>query len=104
MRGSGRTAVQVTQQYLIGETCLLLARMQEAAPDTGARELALLRHEAEESAPWALAGVAARALRIADGLCWQCLERGDLEAFSRQCACAAELRAFCVCAQLIPDG
>jgi hypothetical protein len=94
----------MTEQYLVGETSLLLARLQEAASGcAGAREVALLRQEAEETMPARLPDVVARALRMADDLGWESLERGDAWAFGRQCACASDLREFCICAQLITD-
>jgi hypothetical protein len=41
-------------------------------------------------------------MALADELCWDSLDRGDVAAFARQCACGAELREFCVC--VLPDG
>jgi hypothetical protein len=95
----------MTEQYLVGEASLLLARLQEATTDVArAREVAVLRHEAEETVPTRLGAVVARALRMADDLCWESLEQGDAHGFSRQCACCADLREFCICAQLLTDG
>jgi hypothetical protein len=95
----------MTEQYLVGEASLLLAHLQTATPDAArAREVALLRHEVEETPPARLGAVVARALRMADDLCWESLDQGDVQVFSRQCACSADLRDFCICAQLITDG
>ncbi|MBC3843302.1 hypothetical protein GXW82_33085 [Streptacidiphilus sp. 4-A2] len=89
----------------MGETSVLLAQLQAAATDdVRAHEVALLRREAEDTPPAALGTVAARALRVADTLCRDSLDRGDAQAFSRQCACAADLLQFCTCAQLIHEG
>jgi hypothetical protein len=94
----------MTQEYLVGETSVLLARLQDVAPAARAREVAALRREAEETPPWRLAAIAVRALRMADAWCWESLDCGDAAAFDCQCARGAELREFCVCARLIRDG
>ncbi|WP_405927355.1 hypothetical protein [Streptomyces sp. NBC_00035] len=44
--------------------------------------------------------MALRALELTDELCRGSLRRGDVLAFARLCACGADLREFCVCAQL----
>ncbi|HBF83237.1 MAG TPA: hypothetical protein DD420_25955 [Streptomyces sp.] len=91
----------MTQQYLIGETSVLLAQLQASGtPSVAAHELARLRHEAEASPVDGLRSVAQRALELADELCWDSLRRGDVLAFVRQCACGADLRDFCACAEL----
>jgi hypothetical protein len=95
----------MTQQYLIGETSVLLAQLQGAATDQAhMREAARLRREAEATPPPALGPVLVRAMALTDELCWDSLDRGDVAAFARQCACGAELREFCVCARLLADG
>ncbi|MEY9956666.1 hypothetical protein [Streptacidiphilus sp. MAP5-52] len=94
----------MTQEYLVGETSMLLALLESAAPDAVcAAEVERLRCEAEQTPPAGLSQVAARALRLADRLCWESLDRGDVEAFGRQCACETALRDFCVVAQLFSD-
>lgn len=60
------------------------------------RQAARLRREAEATPPAALGPVLVRAMALTDELCWGSLERGDVAAFARQCACGAELREFCV--------
>jgi len=57
-----------------------------------------------ETAPLAaLTSVAACALELTDGWCWDSLMRGDSAAFTRQAAICAELWEFAVCAGLIED-
>ncbi|WP_369254363.1 hypothetical protein [Streptomyces sp. R35] len=91
----------MTQQYLVGETSVLLAELQASGTDPMAvRELARLRREAETGPVSKLGWVALRALELTDVLCLDSLRRGDVIAFARQCACGAELREFSVCAQL----
>jgi hypothetical protein len=95
----------MTQQYLVGEMSVLLARLQTLAGDNDiARGIARLRREAEERGVHALAGVEARALELADRMCWLSLHHGDLEAFTQQAATGAQLREFGVCAGLLPAG
>jgi hypothetical protein len=94
----------MTQEYLVGETSMLLALLESATSDDVHRaEISRLRHDAERTPPGGLSSIAARALRLADRLCWESLDRGDTEAFGRQCSCEAALRDFCICAQLISD-
>jgi hypothetical protein len=88
----------MTQQYLAGELSLLLARLQAATNQSSARAVARLRREAETWPLAALASVAVRALALADGLCWDSLDRGDTAAFTRQAAICAQLRDFGICA------
>lgn len=95
----------MTQEYLVGETSMLLARLESVVSDAaGAAEVERLRREAERTPPAGLSVVMVRALRLTDALCWESLDRGDGEAFGLQCACGAALRDFCVCAQLISDA
>jgi hypothetical protein len=93
--------VGLTQQYLVGETSVLLAELQASGIDPAVTlELARLRREAETGPISRLGRVASRALELTDELCLDSLRRGDVLAFDRQCACGAELLEFCVCAQL----
>jgi hypothetical protein len=95
----------MTQQYLVGEMSLLLAHVQALAGDDElASRVSRLRREAEEHGVCALAAVGARALELADRMCWRSLRDGDLQAFDRQAAASAELREFEVCAGLLPGG
>ena len=94
----------MTQQYLLGELSLILGELQAvAANEAAVRDIARLRREAEAGSLAALASVAARALKLADGWCWDSLLRGDSAAFARQAAICAELWEFAVCAGLIED-
>ncbi|MGW7365330.1 hypothetical protein ACWGI8_18275 [Streptomyces sp. NPDC054841] len=95
----------MTQQYLVGETSVLLAQLQAATTDPAhVRDVARLRHEAEATPPPALGPVLLRAMALTDELCWHSLDVGDAGAFARQCACGAEMREFCSCAGLLADG
>lgn len=95
----------MTQQYLVGEMSMLLARLQSLATD---RDIAVgiggLRQEAEQRGVCALAGVELKALELADRMCWRSLHLGDLDGFAIQAATSAQLREFGVCAGLLPAG
>lgn len=91
----------MTQQYLVGETFLLLAELQASGSDqVVTREFARLRREAETGPVNGLGRVALRALELTDELCLDSPRRGDAVAFARWCACGGRLREFCVCARL----
>lgn len=95
----------MTEQYIIGELSLLLARLQAAAGSpASACDVVRLRREAETCPLAALASVVLRALRLADDLCWDSLARGDIRAFTCQAEAGADLRRFGVCASLLADG
>jgi len=94
----------MTQQHLIGELSVYLERLQAAAEHGAAQDVARLRQLVETGPPAGLAKAAARALALADRLCWQSLSRGDVTAFTRQAKASADLRQFGVCAGLLPDG
>jgi hypothetical protein len=94
----------MTQQYLLGELSLILGELQAvAANEAAVRDVARLRQEAEAGPLAALASVAARALELTDGWCWDSLMRGDPAAFTRQAAICAELWEFAACAGLFED-
>lgn len=102
---SGWVAVEMTQQYLVGELSVLLAQLQAATADQAcAGEIARLRRAAETGPMSTLPGVEVRALALADGLCWASLARGDPVAFDRQAMAGARLREFGVCSGLLADG
>lgn len=91
----------MTQDYLAGETSLLLEQLQTLASDHArARDMARLRHEAETRPVTALPGVVERALTLADTLCWDSLAEGDAEAFAAQSAASHALSEFAECAHL----
>jgi hypothetical protein len=103
-----RVATVMTQQYLAGELSVLLAELQAELPATvgdrpAAQAAARLRGEAETAPVARLAPVAGRALELVDAACWRSVADGDLAAFHRQAAVAAELFDFCVCAGLMPS-
>lgn len=93
----------MTQQYLIGELSVRLEWLLSVATDRAGPEIARLRHQVETGAI-GLAPATARALVLADCLCWESLARGDEAAFTRQAEISADLGLFGVCARLLPDG
>jgi len=104
-QSSGRWREHMTQQYLAGELSMLLARLQAVTPSVAsAGEVAQLRREAETLPTSALAPVTARALELADGLCWKSLIEGDTDCFGRLAVVGAQLREFGVCAGMLVDG
>jgi hypothetical protein len=95
----------MTQHYLAGELSLLLAQLQAVATNQASvRDVASLRHEVEAGPLTVLTSVMARALELANGLCWDSLRRGDTAAFTSQAATCAELWEFGVCASLLEEG
>jgi len=94
----------MTQQYIIGELSLWLARLQATAPcEESACELARLRLETEAAPLEALPNMALRALDLARELCRDSLARGDLRALTHHATMAAELREFAVAANLLVE-
>ena len=92
------------QDYLVGEMSLCLQQLEAATAGREAvADVVRLRHQVETSPPSRLGVAAARALAVADGLCWDSLTRGDTAAFARQAQVSAELRQFGICARLIAD-
>jgi hypothetical protein len=97
-------AMRMTRQYLAGELSVLLGHLQAAATtEKSGRDAWSLRDAAENDPVPALGSVTQRALALTEGLCWDSLDRGDAEAFTRQAAVCAELRDFGVCAGLLED-
>jgi len=98
-------AMTMTRQYLAGELSVLLGHLQAAATTEAAgRDAWSLRHAAETGPIPALRSVTVRALTLAEGLCWDSLNRGDTAAFTRQAAVCAELHEFGVCACLLKEA
>jgi hypothetical protein len=91
----------MTCQYLIGELSVRLQQLQALAGPAGASEVARLRAEVEASPLTALASASARALALANELCWQSLSRGDMAAFDAQARILAELSQYAVGARLV---
>jgi hypothetical protein len=95
-------AVWMTQQYLVGELSVLLARLQAAVGDQAcAGGVARLRQEAETVPVMALTSVVLRALGLIDAACWDSLTGGDIGAFACQAAAGAQLCEFGACACLL---
>ena len=83
---------------------MLLGHLQAAATtEESGREAWSLRHAAETEPIPALGSVAVCALALTEGWCWDSLNRGDTEAFTRQAAVCAELHDFGVCAGLLEE-
>jgi hypothetical protein len=102
---AGGLAMRMTRQYVAGELSVFLGHLQAAAPtEASARDAWSLRRAAETEPIPALGWVAVRALALAEGLCWDSLNRGDTAAFARQAAVCAELHVFGVCAGLLKDA
>jgi hypothetical protein len=94
----------MTQQHLIGELSLLLARLQATATtEISVREIACLRREVETASLTALTEETVRALQLVDDLCWDSLARGDSAAFARQARICAQLGEFGVAAGLLEE-
>jgi hypothetical protein len=94
----------MTRQYLSGEMSVLLGHLQAAATTESSRHASWsLRHAVETEPVSALGRVLIRSLRLSDGLCWESLNRGDIDAFDRQAAVCAELREFGASAGLLTD-
>jgi hypothetical protein len=93
----------MTQHYLAGELSMLLARLQAATNQASVRDIAHLRHEVETGPLAVLTSVMARALELANDLCWDSLERGDAAAFTYRTAICADLWEFGVCASLLEE-
>ncbi|MEV5536839.1 hypothetical protein AB0L13_08240 [Saccharopolyspora shandongensis] len=91
----------MTQEYLVGELSLQLAQLEAAADPTAVGRVARLRREVEATLPSALGPAVARAIRLADELCWDSVHRGDVSAFDGHAAWAAELHEFAACAGLL---
>jgi hypothetical protein len=94
----------MTKQYLIGELSVRLEQLESVAAGGEMRDLARLRYEVENGGTASLGPAAARAIELADVLCWRSLARGDMAAFSGQAGISAELRLFGMCARLLGNG
>ncbi len=95
----------MTQQYLCGELAWRLSQLECAAAGQRSRcAVHQLRRDAELAQPFALCGIARRALELADDLCWDALQQGRVSAFEVEAAIAAELHEFAVCARLLDEA
>lgn len=93
----------MTGRYLIGELSVRLERLQAAAGQVAACDIADLRRQVEVSPVTWLASETIQALALTDRLCWDSLSRGDTSAFARQAAICADLHLFGVCARLLDE-
>jgi hypothetical protein len=73
----------VTQQYLCGELALRLARFEYAAAGQARLRGSPVAAGRRIVVPFALCDVVRRALRLADELCWDVLEHGDVSTSKR---------------------
>jgi hypothetical protein len=62
-----------------------------------------LRAQVETGPVTGLASATARAMALADELCWDSLSRGDVAAFAAQAMILAELRQFGIGVRLLGD-
>jgi hypothetical protein len=94
----------MTQQYRCGELASRLARLEGAAAgQVSGSAVGQLRSDAESTHPFGLCHIASQALQVADALCWDALERGDLSTFANEAAIAADLHEFATCARLLDE-
>ncbi len=93
----------MTGRYLIGELSVRLERLQAAAGQAAACDVAELRRQVEASPVTWLAAETIRALALADQLCWDSLSRGDTGAFARQAAICSDLHLFGISARLLDE-
>jgi hypothetical protein len=94
----------MTRQYVAGELSVLLGQLGAAAGDeASARSAAELRREAETLPLSALPAITARAMALADEMCWDSLAHGNTGAFDHQAADSALLYEFGLCAGLLPS-
>lgn len=87
-------AAGMTWQYLRGELSVRLEQLGAASGQAAASDVARLRAEVETGPATRLASASARAMALADGLCWDSLSRGDTTAFAQQAEILAELCQF----------
>jgi hypothetical protein len=95
-------AISMTQHYLCGELSSRLGQLEcAAAGQPSCCAVHELRRQAESSPPFILCAVARRALELADVLCWDALQRGEIATFADESAIAADLYEFATCALLL---
>jgi hypothetical protein len=91
----------MTRQYLIGELSVRLEQLQATTGQAAAPDVARLRAEVETGPLTGLAWATARAMALADELCWDSLSRGDAAAFADQAKISAELCQFGISVRLL---
>jgi hypothetical protein len=105
MARAGGLAMGMTRQYLAGELSVLLGHLQAVSTtEASGRDAWSLRQAAETEPVTVLGLVTVQALALAERLCWDSLNRGDIAAFSRQAVVGAELHDFGVCAGWLKDA
>src|SRR6266516_2001223 len=92
----------MTRQCLIGELSVRLEQLQ-ASTGQATPDVARLRTEVETGPLTGLASATARAMALADDLCWDSLSRGDAAAFADQAKIGAELCQFGISIRLLGD-
>ena len=93
----------MTQQYLVGEFSLLLAKLEPAPSARLADAVHRLRRSVELGPLCMLSGRAREAMRLSDSICWAALEQGDVDGFSRYARAAVALGEFAASANLVPE-
>lgn len=90
----------LTQQYLIGQFSALLEELQPPPGECLAEAVYDLRLQVESSPLPMLPRLAGVAMGLTDMICWDALERGDRDGFSRYAEAAVALAQFTDCAGL----
>lgn len=94
----------MTEQYLVGELSVRLARLRDVAGQpTFECAVTQLRREAETESLDSLPRLLLHALALGDQLCWASLARGEATAFDCQAEVCAELHDFGVSACLLAE-
>ena len=94
----------MTEQYLVGELSLRLARLREVAGHTSIeRAVSQLRREAETQPIESLWRPLVHAMALCDQLCWDSLTQGEMASFTTRVAVCADLHDFGVCAGLLAE-
>ncbi len=93
----------MTRQYLIGELSVRLEQLEAVTSAERAVHVARLRRQVESCPVSWLTAAVARALVLADGICWDSLSSGDTRLFARQAWVSADLRQFGICSRLLAD-
>jgi hypothetical protein len=91
----------MTQQYIAGEFCSLLAELRPAPNESLTNALDELRREVEAGQLARLPRLAREAMTLTDLICWAALEQGDRNGFHRYADVAALLQEFSHSADLL---
>ena len=93
----------MTQQYLIGQFSVLLEDLQPPLGDCLATAVRDLRREVETSPLSMLPRLAQEAMSLSDVICWEALERGNVNGFCRYAKTAVALGELTDSARLLPE-